>query len=279
VNLHAFLIEVFRLTVWLALLGLIFVPLELLFALHPKQVLRKGFTTDLCYYFLNSLLPAFALSLPLSLLAWAARHVVPDSLLTLTGKLPLWARILSALVVTDVGYYWAHRLSHQIPFLWRFHAIHHSAPEMDFLVAPRAHPVDFLFSRYCAYIPLYLLGLAGPTGAAGSIVPMVVTLVGKVWGFFIHANLRWRFGPLEWLVATPAFHHWHHTKRGPINRNYSSQFPWVDALFGTFYLPAKAWPDEYGIEATTPETVSGQLLQPFLSEPVADGGGSRSETV
>jgi len=279
VTLHTFTVELLRLTVWLALLGLIFVPLELVFALHPKQVLRKGFAVDLSYYFLNSLLPAIALSLPLSLLAWAARHVVPDSLLALTGKLPLWGRILGALVLTDLGYYWSHRLSHQIPFLWRFHAVHHSAPEMDFLVAPRAHPVDFLFSRYCAYIPLYLTGLAGPAGAAGSIVPVVVTLIGKIWGFFIHANLRWRFGPLEWLVATPAFHHWHHTRTGPINRNYSSQFPWVDALFGTFHLPANQWPEDYGIEGTMPESVSGQLLQPFLPESVQPQAGRQEEPV
>ena len=128
----------------------------------------------------------------------------------------------------EVGYYWGHRLSHEIPFLWDFHAIHHSAEEVDFLVNSRAHPVDLVFGRFCALAPLYALGLGSRSGARGSLVPVLVTLMGLVWGFFIHANLRWRFGPLEWLVTTPAFHHWHHTRTGPINRNYSSTLPWLD---------------------------------------------------
>jgi len=85
-----------------------------------------------------------------------------------------------------------------------------------------------------------------------------------LWGFFVHANLRWRFGPLEWLLATPAFHHWHHTNDGPdcVNKNYAAMFPWVDRMFGTFYLP-KTWPAEYGTSTPVPETLIGQLLEPL----------------
>ena len=97
------------------------------------------------------------------------------------------------------------------------------------------------------------------------LVPILYALVGTVWSFFIHANVRWRFGWLEWLVSTPAFHHWHHTRDGPeyINKNYAAIFPWVDKLFGTFYLPKKQWPVKYGIDAPMAPGLAGQLLQPL----------------
>ena len=190
-----------------------------------------------CYYFLSSLLPALLLSVPIGLLAWVVHHAVPGGFWRRPLRLPLWARVLAGLVAGEIGYYWGHRWSHEIPFLWRFHSIHHSAEEIDFLVNTRAHPVDMVFGRFCGLVPIYVLGLGGPVGPAGSLVPVLVTLIGMVWGFFIHANLRWRFGPLEWLISTPAFHHWHHTRTGPINRNYSSTLPWLDWIFGT-HLPA-----------------------------------------
>ena len=67
----------------------------------------------------------------------------------------------------EIGYYWGHRWSHEIPFLWRFHSIHHSAEEIDFLVNTRAHPFDMVFGRFCGLVPMYVLGLGGPVGPVG----------------------------------------------------------------------------------------------------------------
>ena len=150
--------------------------------------------------------------------------------------------------------------------LWRFHAIHHAAEDVDFLVNTHAHPVDVVFSRFCGLVPIYLIGLSGPVGQAGSTVAIATALFGTVWGFFIHANLRWRFGPLEWLISTPAFHHWHHTKPGPLNRNYASTLPWLDQLFGTLHLP-NTWPEAYGIKAPVPDNLTDQLTHPFARRP------------
>jgi sterol desaturase/sphingolipid hydroxylase (fatty acid hydroxylase superfamily) len=264
-QLQAFLVEVFRVSVWLAILVVIFVPLERLFAAHPQKVLRKGVLTDLGYYFLSSLLPALLLSGPVGLLAWAMNRVLPDAFLAAAAALPFWARALAALVAGEIGYYWGHRWSHQVPFLWRFHSIHHSAENVDFLVNSRAHPVDMVFSRFCGLVPIYALGLGGP-GPEGSQLPILVSLTSILWGFFIHANLRWRFGPLEWLISTPAFHHWHHTRTGPINRNYASTLPWLDWIFGTYYLPRKEWPAAYGIEEKLPDSLAGQLAYPLRTQ-------------
>ena len=255
--------ELFRLSIWLIALVVLFVPLEALFAVRPHRVFRKETLNDLGYYFLNSLLPAFLLGFPVAFLAWSANRFVPEAVLSNVASLPLWARVATGLLAGEFGYYWGHRWSHEIPLLWRFHSIHHSASEMDFLVNTRAHPFDIVFGRFCGMVPIYVLGLGSPVKAEGSLVPVVVTLIGTVWGFFIHANIKWRFGPLEWLISTPAFHHWHHTRNGPVNRNYAANFPWLDWIFGSFHLP-KIWPDDYGIKAEMPGAMVDQLVYPLF---------------
>jgi sterol desaturase/sphingolipid hydroxylase (fatty acid hydroxylase superfamily) len=257
------LIHIFQLSAWLLILVVIFVPLERLFAVHPEKILRKGIGVDLFYYFLSSLLPAVLLSVPVALLAWAVHRVVPGFVSETSASLPLWARVVAGMVAGEIGYYWGHRWSHEIPFLWGFHSIHHSAEHVDFLVNTRSHPVDMVFGRFCGLVPMYVLGLGSPVGEPGSLVPIIVSLVGTVWGFFIHANVKWRFGPLEWLISTPAFHHWHHTKTGPIDRNYSSTLPWIDWVFGSLYLPNE-WPSDYGIKAKMPDSLVDQLFYPMM---------------
>ena len=92
-----------------------------------------------------------------------------------------------------------------------------------------------------------------------------------MWGFFIHSNLRWRLGPLEWLIATPAFHHWHHTIGEQRDRNYAPMLPWIDWIFGTYYLPRNRWPSAYGIEAKLPDSLGGQMMCPFRPQPSLAG--------
>lgn len=263
------LVSVFRLCVWLVLLTVIFVPLERLFALHPQKIFRKAILTDVAYYFLSSLVPGFLLGAPLALVAWLVHRAIPGALTLAITAWPAWLRIVAALVIGEIGFYWGHRWSHEVPFLWRFHAIHHSAEHVDFLVNTRAHPVDMVFTRLCGLIPLYVLGLASPLRGSASLVPVLVLLLGTVWGFFIHANVSWRFGRLEWLIATPAFHHWHHTNDGPayVNKNYAPLLPWVDRFFGTLYLPKDKQPAHYGIDEPFPTGLLDQLARPFLISP------------
>jgi len=266
-HLPAFALEVLRLSVWLLLLLLIFVPLERLFAVRPQKIFRKGFPVDVAYYFLTGLLPKVLLVLPMALFAWGLHYVVPHGLHTRIAALPLWARLAAALVVGEFGFYWGHRWTHEVPFLWRFHSIHHSAEEIDWLVNTRAHPVDIVFVRLCGFVPMIALGLAQPmAGTRVDVVPLLILLVGTMWGFFIHANLRWRFGWLGLLISTPAFHHWHHTNDEHANKNYASMLPWMDKLFGTWYMPRKQWPSKYGINGPMAPGLAGQLLQPLLPQ-------------
>jgi hypothetical protein len=75
-----------------------------------------------------------------------------------------------------------------------------------------------VFIRLCGLIPPYILGVARPLTATGSLVPVLIVLIATIWGFFIHSNLKRRLGLIEWLISTPAFHHWHHTLREPLDR-------------------------------------------------------------
>jgi sterol desaturase/sphingolipid hydroxylase (fatty acid hydroxylase superfamily) len=257
------LFDVVRLAVWLILLVAIFVPLERLLVLHPAKIWRKQVGVDLAWYFINSLLPAAILALPLAILAKLLLNINPLGCYSIVASWPLWIKLIVALFVNDLGAYWGHRASHRFGILWKFHAIHHSAEHMDWLVNTRAHPFDMVFTRISGLAPVYLLGLAQTKGNHADPVVMIITIVGTIWAFFIHANVRIRLGPLEWLISTPAFHHWHHTNDEHHNRNFASIFPIIDLIFGTSWLP-KYWPPVYGIDAQTSSTLPGQFLEPIL---------------
>ena len=179
-----------RLCAWPLLLALVFVPLERLFAVHPRKFFRKGLAQDLGYYFISGLVPGLLLTFPLSLAALGAHAIVPYRVQAAVAAWPQWQRILAGLVVGEVGFYWGHRWTHEIPFLWRFHSVHHSPEHIYFLISSRAHPLDNVFIRLCGLIPAYILGVASPLTPTGSLVPVLIVLVATMWGFFIHSNLR-----------------------------------------------------------------------------------------
>jgi sterol desaturase/sphingolipid hydroxylase (fatty acid hydroxylase superfamily) len=266
-HLPPFVVSVARQCAWLMLLTIVFVPLERLFALHPRKFFCKALGQDVGYYFISSLVPGLLLALPLSMVAVATQSLVPYRMQAAVAGWPLWQRVVVGFFVGEIGFYWGHRWVHQIPFLWRFHSIHHSAEHVYFLTSARAHPIDNVFIRLCGLVPAYMLGVASPLTPTGNLVPALIVIVATMWGFFIHSNLRWRLGPLEWLIATPGFHHWHHTLGGERDRNYASMLPIMDLVFGSLHLPRKQWPAAYGIEATLPATLGGQLLYPLLPRP------------
>ena len=269
--METFLIEVLRLAVWLVLLSALFVPLERLVAVHRQPVFRAQLAVDLAYYALNSLLTGAVLAFPLALLSATVHTMMPAVLLRAIADLPSWLTLILSIFVAETGFYWGHRLSHEIPLLWRFHSIHHSAEQLDFLSNTRAHPVDIVFVRLCGFVPVFALGLT-----QGVATPAIIIVLGTLWGFFIHANLRWRFGFLESLVATPFFHHWHHTNDSMRDRNYAAMLPLVDWIFGTLHLPER-WPSSYGIDTAMPRSLAGQILRPFIRPNGTGSGISQNE--
>ena len=260
------LIQALRMSVILVLLTMFFVPLEHFFAVRKSPFDRAAWQANLGWYYLNGFLVTVLLAFPAFYIAKLIHFAIPSSITGAAAELPLWARMVAAMVVGEVGYYWGHRLSHEVPFLWRFHAVHHSAEAVNFLVNGRGHPVDMIFTRLCGTTLLLATGLDSSVGKDPGVVVTGVLLVGSMWSYFIHSNVRIRLGLLEEVISTPAFHHWHHTREDHKDRNYSSMVPVMDRIFGTFYLP-KAWPEVYGTDTPMPDDLIGQILEPFSPRP------------
>ncbi len=241
----------------LLVLGMVFVPLERLFALRPQRIFREGWQTDLKHFFVSHAgvqVLSFATLIPAQVFfAWAVRLDFQQAV----AAQPLWLQFVEILVAVDLVTYWVHRAFHQVPLLWSFHAIHHSSRQMDWLAGSRMHLVDALATRAAAFIPVFVLGFA-PAALYAYLVFVSFHAV------FIHANVRWRWPALRWVIATPAFHHWHHTSdEEGLDKNFAGFLPMWDRLFGTAHLPDR-WPRNYGtVKFHPPEGWLGQLLYPF----------------
>ena len=215
----------------LLLAAVVFIPFEQVAGAQPAQrILRRGLATDALTGFMNGLLLYGVLLAVLTGLDALAAISVPHLRVWVEMR-PFWAQAVLAVAVGDLGIYGIHRLSHTVPWLWRFHAIHHSAEEMDWLVAARNHPVDLLLFRVASLGPLVVLHV---TPAALGV--FVVVIGWQSW--LAHANVRLQYGPLRCVLVSPEFHHWHHSaEREAHNRNYAALLACWDVLFGTVYLP------------------------------------------
>ncbi|WP_165324639.1 sterol desaturase family protein [Rhizorhabdus phycosphaerae] len=246
-DLEHYLRTAMSLFVWLVLLTAIFVPLERLAGRHRQTTLRPQMLADLAYFFMTGLIPTLVLAMPMAVIGATGRQIVPEAYTLWIIGLPIWLQILVALAIGEFGFYWGHRLMHEVPWLWRFHATHHEPQRMDWLINTRAHPVDIILTRMFGLTLVNIAGFGSPGAGSGSLVPVIVLIIGTFWGFFIHANLNVSLPWFEQLLSTPRFHHWHHSRDEQVNRNYASVLPIYDRMFGTFHLPAKAWPPSYGI--------------------------------
>ena len=241
--------------------GLVFVPLERLFAMHPEQkVFRRGWANDLIFLLLNGMLIKLGLLAVIVASIFAAEQIVPASFQDTVGGLPYWVQIPLVIVLSDLGIYWTHRMFHAVPWLWRFHAIHHSTEELDWLAAARVHPVDQILTKGVSLVPLVALGFS--EWAIG-----VYALLYQWQSFLIHANVRIGFGPLRWLFASPEFHHWHHSNdREARDKNFAAQLSFLDALFGSLHLPRGQVPKAYGLDQPMPQGYVPQLIYPFVDD-------------
>jgi sterol desaturase/sphingolipid hydroxylase (fatty acid hydroxylase superfamily) len=237
----------------LGLLAVVFVPLEKAFALRPQRVLRRGLLTDLTHFAVNNLLVAVA---TIVFVVGALLPYLWIRRLDIEGMLPTGVAVALAVVLVFVGQYWGHRLTHQISFLWRFHAVHHSIEQMDWVASARVHPLDSAFTQAFTLIPLVLLGYRGGTVVGVSAVVVLIAL-------FQHANVRLRFPVVRWLINTPEWHHWHHSVDTEA-RDKNFGLPVVDLLFGTAYMPRDRRPAGFGTDTPVPDTgYLRHLVYPF----------------
>lgn len=238
--------------VWLVVM---FVPLERAFGAREQRVLREGFATDLLFFFGQYLLFASAAAYLID----AAVTPLDDWSLTAGlrawfGEMSLGLQVVLVLLFGDFFAYWGHRLQHRVDVLWRFHAVHHTSTEVDWLAAHREHPLDGVYTQAIVNLPAILLGF--------SLAPVLgVIAFRSMWAIFIHANVRIPLGPLRYLVGSPQLHRWHHAKCRDVG-NYANLAPWLDVLFGTYHCPEHE-PDELGVEDPMPTDYLGLLSEPF----------------
>src|SRR5262249_15884731 len=147
--------------------------------------------------------------------------------------------------LADLGFYTWHRLAHRIPLLWRFHSIHHSVEELDWLAAFRFHPLDQIAAQTFMMLFINILGFNAQARFIFGINDLV--------DLFAYGNLGFHFGRLRWIFITPEFHHWHHSsERAAYDKNFAGRFPIIDLIFGTFYLPDIRSPKKFGILEPVP---------------------------
>jgi sterol desaturase/sphingolipid hydroxylase (fatty acid hydroxylase superfamily) len=248
-------------------MGLVFAVLSQWSACNPGRAWwhKREIITDVCYWFL---IPLIARFVRFGLMVMGAAYLYGihgtedlikfyDNGFGPLATLPLWAQAVFFVVVSDFLLYWVHRVYHG-GAMWKYHAVHHSSQDLDWISAARFHPVNILLGTVLVDVALLLAGIS----------PNVMLWVGPFTtasSAFVHANLNWTLGPFKYVMASPVFHRWHHTAaaRGG-ERNFAGTFPLWDLLFGTFYMPMNELPDAYGIDDHSfPQGFAAQLLYPF----------------
>ncbi len=174
------------------------------------------------------------------------------------GALPLAAQVMVGLFVTEFGLYWAHRLSHEWPLLWRFHAVHHSVHRLWIVNTGRFHFIDSNVS-VLASVPFLLV-----SGISMDAIIWVSAITAYI-GILTHCNVAMRGGWLNYVFNTPNMHRWHHsTNLDESNTNYGQNVLLWDQLFGTYFLKPESAPGVIGISERMPKRLLGQLAMPFI---------------
>ena len=245
----------------LDLLGssLIFVFIEKLFALRKTQpVFRAEWQVDMQHFIVNHMIVGFILLatnlLVHKLFGWAAR----DGIQAWVRDLPYPVALFLIVLVADLVQYATHRAYHEVPALWRLHAVHHSAKSLDWLAGSRQHVLELLITRTLVLAPIFVLGFDK------GVIDTYIVIVGFQ-AVFNHGNVSVRLGPLRYLVVTPNFHHWHHSQDDEaIDKNYAAHFAFIDYLFGTAVKSERQWPQQYGVVGDyVPQTFWKQVKFPF----------------
>ena len=268
---------------WVIGLSAFFFLLEIAKPWRKNQpIIRKDFFLDLFYIFFNFFL--------FSLVIWqAAQEFIKAEFLQLLHvfgiesaavvplqELPVWAYYLVLFVVGDFVSWWVHRLLHRVPFMWKWHQVHHSVEEMGFAAHVRYHWMENVVYWVIRFIPLTLLG-------ADLVDIFGIHILNLAWGHFNHANITvsprvtgsvlfaligagmsylyisdpWIFtgivigaGGIGYVVAgpwmryvfnSPEMHIWHHAwdipKELPYGMNFGITLAVWDYIFGTAHVP------------------------------------------
>jgi sterol desaturase/sphingolipid hydroxylase (fatty acid hydroxylase superfamily) len=257
---------------WLIAISVVVYLLELLFPWRKNQpALRQDFWLDSFYMFFNvfifSLIGYAALSnVMVELFNNFLRGTFGISNLVAIeiGTWPRWAQLLTLFLVRDFVQWNTHVILHKVPFLWRFHQVHHSVEQMGFAAHLRYHFMETFVYRTMEYIPLAMIGF-------GIQDFIVVHLFALTIGHLNHANIYLPLGPLKYLLNSPQMHIWHHAKelpKGTSGVNYGITLSIWDYIFGTVWMPHDGRDIELGFEGVEkyPHGFFEQVVEPFKKE-------------
>ena len=245
----------------LDLLGstMVFVAIEKLFPLYRGQaIFRKEWQTDLKHFAVNHFIVGLALLTVNYLLHHLFGWLASSGFQQAVQHIPFLPQLLLCVLVADLAQYWTHRAYHEVPLLWRFHAVHHSVKTMDWLAGSRQHMLELIATRVAVLAPLYILGFSE------AVMNGYILIVGFQ-AVFNHANVHLPWGPLKYLIVTPDFHHWHHASDDEaIDKNYAAHYAFLDHLFGTAVKSKNTFPARYGVVGDyMPDGFVKQQLFPF----------------
>lgn len=174
---------------------------------------------------------------------------------------PILAQVFLMLLIAEFGRYWVHRAAHEVSFLWRFHAVHHSPKRLYFFNAARFHPLEKIYFLIPEVAPFILLGTNVECLA-------VYAVFNSIHGLMQHSNIRVNGGWLNYVFSLTELHRWHHSLHiEESNRNYGNNLIIWDIIFGTFFNPKGREVETVGlINREYPKSYVAQLKAPFSSQ-------------
>jgi sterol desaturase/sphingolipid hydroxylase (fatty acid hydroxylase superfamily) len=244
-------------TFFLVFSMVLFVPVELLL---PARKAHRAPVSDWLHFWANSVIvPLSALTL-MAFIGGTVRASLPSAFTGGLGRWPLGEQLLLTVILAELWSYWAHRIAHAVPFLWRFHQVHHSIEHMTWVSALRQHPFDAIWIMAGANIPAFAMGVDLRPLASFIFIERCYTIL-------LHSNIDFSYGWCDRIFASTRFHHWHHD-RGLEGRdkNFAGMFSLLDWLFGT-YQPTEKSVQVMGLDRKSPPpNYWSQLLWPFIQK-------------
>jgi len=253
----------------LTLISLIVWTAELVFPWRKEQkAFRHDFWLDAFYMYFNFFIFSIVISgfyaVLTTLFLHAGLTMQSLSIVDLSQWHPV-AQLLLFFVVLDFLQWTTHKILHRVPFLWRFHQIHHSIKEMGFAGHLRYHWMENVLYKPLKTVGVMLIGGLEPQHA------FVVHFFTIIIGHINHSNLRLDYGPLRYILNNPVMHLYHHAYNLPKEHQHGMNFGLTlsiwDYLFKSAYVPERSGKVKLGYKGdeNIPTSFKGQLTHGFFS--------------
>jgi sterol desaturase/sphingolipid hydroxylase (fatty acid hydroxylase superfamily) len=265
--INGFAHTLMRVLPYMAVMGVVFTVLTAISPCNPgKHWWRKrGLVTDLCYWFIVPVFTRYGrIGFAVLIAVYLLGINTPQGIIAFfeyghgaVARLPFWLQFVLYLFGTELLLYWSHRMFHSSVF-WKYHAVHHSSEDVDWISAARFHPVNLLLGTVLVDVLVLMAGF-------NPDIFVIMAPIDALTSGWVHANLNWTLGPFKYVFAGPVFHRWHHT-RDKHGVNFAGTFSFFDVIFGTFYMPQGELPKNFGVDdAKMPESFGAQVMYPILN--------------